>query len=111
MGRYFLFAFSFVLLAALTESTVFENSNVIKTVDLSSHIVKVTLRITVHFTENDLSDYLLAIPAEEYEHLAYIDATVAKKVDTRVRFLKSVFSIDRLVVGIMWLCMEWIAAT
>ena len=88
MGRYFLFAFSFVLLAALTESTVFENSNVIKTVDLSSHIVKVTLRITVHFTEKDQSDYLLAIPAEEYEHLAYIDATVAKKVDTRVRFLK-----------------------
>lgn len=88
MGRYFLFAFSFVLLAALTESTVFENSNVIKTVDLSSYIVKVTLRITVHFTENDQSDYFLAIPAEEYEHLAYIDATVAKKVDTRVRFLK-----------------------
>ena len=59
-------------LCAFAESGVFENTSVIKTVDLSEAVVKVTLRIQVHVLEGSPKEYSVAIPKSEAEHMAVI---------------------------------------
>ena len=46
--------------------------SVIKTVDLSEAIVKVTLRVQVRVLEGSSKEYMFAIPRSEFEHMAYI---------------------------------------
>ena len=74
--HFFLLSLCFVCLS--TQTQLFENTSVIKTVDLSNAIVKVTLRFSVHPLESSLKEYYVAIPKEEMEHLAYISSNGGK---------------------------------
>lgn len=88
MIRSLLFLLVFTLLGVLAESVVYENSNVIKTVDLTNPIVKVTLRIAVHTTGTENTAYVVAIPMHDFNNLAYIEASTSKKVPLSIKFVK-----------------------
>ena len=68
-------------LFCLSEQTaLFENKSVIKTVDLSGSIVKVTLSITVKPLQDSLTEYFIGIPKSEVEHMAYIQVMSKKNI-------------------------------
>lgn len=81
--HFFLLSLCFVCLS--TQTQFFENTSVIKTVDLSNAIVKVTLRFSVHPLESSLKEYYVAIPKEEMEHLAYISSNGGKNVAVTIK--------------------------
>lgn len=67
------------------EIALFENQSVIKTVDLSAAIVKVTLRLSIKPLQETLSEYLIGIPMNEVNHLAYITANNGKNVRMSIK--------------------------
>ena len=81
--HFFLLSLCFVCLSTQTE--LFENTSVIKTVDLSKAIVRVTLRFSVHPLESSLKEYYVAIPKEDVEHLAYISSSGGKNVAVNIK--------------------------
>lgn len=77
--------FSLVLCAVLADSAAYENTSIVKTVNLSNSVAKVTLRIAIHASAEVNSKYEVAIPKSEFDHLSYIDATTSKKVALPVK--------------------------
>ena len=71
-------AMLFLLISA--ENSLFENVSVIKTVDMTEAIVKVTMRYQISPLQDDLVDYQVAIPNSDIEHMAYIETSSLKKV-------------------------------
>ena len=88
MTRSVLILLVITLLGVLAEPVVYENSNVIKTVDLTKPIVRVVLRLTVHVTGTEKAEYIVAIPKRDFDHLSYIEANSSKKVPLNIKFLK-----------------------
>ena len=72
-------------LCVIAEPGVFENTSVMKTVDLSEAIVKVTLRIQVHVLEGSPKEYSVAIPKSEVEHMAIILPSSNNKLTISVK--------------------------
>lgn len=84
--RYFTILLLFVLaVCALADTAAFENTSVIKTVDLSEAIVKVTLRVQVRVLEGSSKEYMFAIPRSEFEHMAYIHPSYSNKLSIAVK--------------------------
>lgn len=84
--RYFTILLLFVLaVCALADTAAFENMSVIKTVDLSEAIVKVTLRVQVRVLEGSSKEYMFAIPRSEFEHMAYIHPSSSNKLSITVK--------------------------
>ena len=84
--RYFTILLLFVLaVCALADTAAFENTSVIKTVDLSEAIVKVTLRVQVRVLEGSSKEYMFAIPRSEFEHMAYIHPSSSNKLSIAVK--------------------------
>lgn len=77
--------FSLVLCAVLADFAAYENTSIVKTVNLSNSVTKVTLRIAIHASAEVNSKYEVAIPKSEFEHLSYIDAATSKKVSLTVK--------------------------
>lgn len=76
---------SLCLLCLSEQAAVFENASVIKTVDLSKAIPKVTLRFMVKPVENTGTEYIVSIPVDEAEHLAYITASNKKSTPLSIK--------------------------
>ena len=83
----FLKSLLFFVLAvcALADTAAFENTSVIKTVDLSEAIVKVTLRFQVRVLEGSSKEYMFAIPRSEFEHMACIYPSSSNKLSIAVK--------------------------
>ena len=88
MTRSVLILLIFTLFGVLAEPIVYENSNVIKTVDLTKPIVKVILRLTVHTIGTENAEYVVAIPKHDFDHLSYIEANSSKKMPLSIKFMK-----------------------
>lgn len=88
MTRSVLILLVFTLFGVLAEPVVYENSNVIKTVDLTKPIVKVILRLTVHTIGTENAEYVVAIPKHDFDHLSYIEANSSKKIPLSIKFMK-----------------------
>lgn len=67
------------------ETPLFENQSVIKTVDLSDAIVKVTLRFSIKPMEQALTEYYVGIPKNEMDHLAFISANNGKSMKMTIK--------------------------
>lgn len=76
-------AMLFLLISA--EKPLFENLSVVKTVDISEAIVKVTIRYQVSPSQDDLVDYQVAIPNSDIEHMAYIEVSSLKKIQLSLK--------------------------
>lgn len=85
MRSILLLLISLCLLCLSEQTAIFENASVIKTVDLSKAITKVTLRFMVKPLKNAETEYIVSIPAEEAEHLAYITASNKKNTPLSIK--------------------------
>ena len=80
-----LFFISLCISLVSGETPLFENQSVIKTVDLSEAIVKVTLRFSIKPMEQTLNEYYVGIPKNEMDHLAFISANNGKSVKMTIK--------------------------
>ena len=83
-----LIIFSLFALFVSAQEPLFENTSVIKTVDLTEAIVAVTLRFQVKPLGEDLVDYQVALLNSEIEHMAYIEASSVKKIPISIKKAK-----------------------
>ena len=80
--------FSLFILLVSAQEPLFENTSVIKTVDLTEAIVVVTLRFQIKPLGEDLVDYQVGLLNSEIEHMAYIEASSVKKVPISIKKAK-----------------------
>uniref|UniRef100_A0A3Q2Z6L4 Dolichyl-diphosphooligosaccharide--protein glycosyltransferase subunit 1 n=1 Tax=Hippocampus comes TaxID=109280 RepID=A0A3Q2Z6L4_HIPCM len=67
-----------LLLAAAQSSATLVNDEVRRTVDLSTHLAKITADITLsNFARYDVQSFILTVDPELFPHLAYVGASVS----------------------------------
>ena len=67
------------------QTALFDNINVLKQVDLTNAIVKVSIRYTVKSASSEQNKYVVAIPKRDHEHMAYITAEDSRKTKLSIK--------------------------